>query len=122
LSGDSNGHINTKVDGYDRTYGAFGYGERNSEGTSILDFAIAYNLMVINSHFKEEDHLVTFRNGITKSQIGYFLIRANNRIQCKDCKVIPSEYLGTQHKRLVMDVVIKISKMKKRSVGDPKLR
>jgi len=41
---------------------------------------------------------------------------------CKDCKVIHSEYLGTQHRLLVMDVVIKNSNWKKRSVIDHRVR
>ena len=41
---------------------------------------------------------------------------------CKDCKVTSHEYLGTQHRLLVKDMVIKSSKMKKRSVRDPRLR
>jgi len=41
---------------------------------------------------------------------------------CKDCKVMPIEYLGTQYRLLVMDVVIKNSKMKRKSVRDPRVR
>jgi len=75
---------------------------------------------VVNSPFKKnEDHLVTFKSGSRKTQIDYFLIRADSRRFCKDCKVIPSEYLGTQHRLLVLDVKFKCSKWKKRSVGDP---
>jgi len=58
---------------------------------------------------------VTFRSGSCKTQIDYFLIKANHRRLCKDCKVIPSECLGTQHSLLVMDLVIKSFKVKKRS-------
>ena len=36
---------------------------------------------------------------------------------CKDCKVIPSECLATQHRLLVIDLVIKSFKVKKRSGG-----
>jgi len=36
---------------------------------------------------------------------------------CKDCKVIPSELLGTQHRLLVMDLRIKGLKAKKRSAS-----
>ena len=60
--------------------------------------------------------MVTFRSGLTKVQVDYFLIRVNDRMLCKDCKVIPSEYLGTQLRLLVMDVVTKNLKRKKRSV------
>ena len=71
----------------------------------MLDFAVAYELVVVNSYFKKkEDHLVTFKSGSLKSQIDYFLMRADSRRSLKDCKVIPSEYLGTQHRLLVLDV------------------
>jgi len=66
---------------------------------------------VVNSYFKKkEDHLVTFKSGSMKSQIDYFLIKVDNRKFYKDCKVIPSEYLGTQHRLLVLDVEFKCSK------------
>ena len=96
----------------------FGYGERNNEGVSVLDFTVAYELLVVNSFFKKkEDHLVTFRSGPIKTQTDYFLIRADSRRLCKDCKVISSEYLGTQHRLLVLDVKLKCIKWKRRSVG-----
>ena len=41
---------------------------------------------------------------------------------CTDCKAILTEYLGTQHRLLVMYVEIGISKRKKRTVGDAKAR
>jgi len=60
---------------------------------------------------------VTFRSGSSRTQIDYFLIGANHRSMCKDYKVIPSECLGTQHKKLVMDIMFKSFNVKKRSVG-----
>ena len=89
----------------------------------MLDFAVAYELLVVNSFFKKkEDHLVTFKSGSLKTQIDYFLTRADSRRFCKDCKVIPSEYLGTQHRLLVLDVEFRCSKGKKRRVGDPRVK
>ena len=70
----------------------------------------------------KEDHLVTIKRVTTKTKMGYFLIRADTRRLCKDCKVIPSEYLGPQHGLLVTDVEIKNSNEKKRNVGDPRVR
>jgi len=63
--------------GNDRTHGGLGFGERNSGGVSILDFVVAYDLTIVNSHFKE-DHLVSFRCLIIKNHIDYFLIKVNN--------------------------------------------
>ena len=89
----------------------------------LLDFVVAFDLTVVNSLFKKKDeHLVTFRSGSCRTQIDYFLIRANHRRECKDCKVIPSEWLGTQHKLLVMDLMIKNFKVKKRGRGDVRIR
>jgi len=86
-----------------------------------LDFAVAFELLVVNSFFKKEDHLVTFKSDSIKNQIDYFLTKADNRRLCKDCKMIPSEYLGTQHRLLVLYVELKYSKWK-RSVGKPRVR
>ena len=75
-------------------HGGFDYGERNNGRVFVLDFAVAYELLVVNSYFnKKEDHFLTFKSGSIKTQIDYFLIMANNRRLFKDCKVIPSEYL-----------------------------
>ena len=122
IRGDFNGHIGVDSDRYDAAHGGYSYEERNN-GVFILNFAVAYDLLVVNSYFKKkEDHLVTFKTGSIKTQIDYFLIRANNRRLCKDCKVIPSEYLGTQHRLLVLDVEFKGSKWKKRSIGDTRVK
>ena len=123
MGGDFNGHIGVEADGYARTHRGFGFGDRNSRGVALVDFAIAFDLTIVNSLFKKrEDHLVTFRSESCKTQINFFLIRANHRRLCKNCKVIPSEYLGSQHKLLVMDLVIKNFKVKKRGGGIARIR
>ena len=62
------------------THGGFGYGERNSAGVAIQDFIGAFDLIIVNILFKKkEDHLVTFRSANSKTQINYFLMRANQR-------------------------------------------
>jgi len=122
IGGDFNGHIGVDSDGYDMAHGGFSFGERNNIGVSVLDFAVAYDLLVVNSFFRKENHLVTFKNGSLKTQIDYVLTRVDNRRFCKDYKVIPSEYLDTQHRLLVLDVELKCSKWKKRKVGDPRVK
>ncbi|GJX26431.1 hypothetical protein Tco_0232727 [Tanacetum coccineum] len=49
--GDLNGHR-----GEAKEQGGFDYGVRNEEGRSILDFAIAHDLAVVNSYFNNRDH------------------------------------------------------------------
>ncbi|GKA50437.1 methyltransferase-like protein 2 isoform X1 [Tanacetum coccineum] len=69
LGGGLNGHIGAATEGYAGVHGGFGYGVRNEEGRAILDFAIAHDLVVVNSHFKKRDHhLVTFQSGACSSQ------------------------------------------------------
>jgi len=123
IGGDFNGHIGDKVDGYVRAHGGFGFGERNGGGVALLDFDVAFDLTIVHSLFKKkEDYLVTFRSGSYRTQIDYFLGRTNHKRLCKDCKVRASEYLGTQHRLLVMDLVIKDFKAKKRSEGVTRVR
>ncbi|GKF24606.1 retrovirus-related pol polyprotein LINE-1, partial [Tanacetum coccineum] len=43
-------------------HGGFGFGERNEEGSTILKFATAHDMVVANSFFKKsEAHLITFQ-------------------------------------------------------------
>jgi len=65
---------------------------------------------------------VTFKSGSIKIQIDYFLIRVDSRRLYADCKVITSMYLGTPHRLLVLDMELKCSKWKKRSVGEPTVK
>jgi len=89
----------------------------------VRDFAVAYDLLVVNSLFKKkEDHLVTFRSGSMRTQIDYFLTRADSRRLCKDCKVIPSKFIGSQHRLLGLDVEFKCSRWKKRRIGYPRVK
>ena len=113
-------HIETIIDG---VHGGFGFGERNAGGVSVLDFAMAFDLMVANSFFKKkEDHLVTFKSSSCKTQIDYFLTRKESRRSCKDCKVIPSEFLGTQHRLLVLDAEFKYPRRAKRGVSEARIK
>ena len=43
LAGDMNGHVGSSNVGYDGTHGGFGYGDRNVDGSRILEFADGLN-------------------------------------------------------------------------------
>jgi len=123
IGGDFNGHIESRGEGYEMVHGGLGYGVKNSAGVSILDFAVAYDLSVVNSYFrKREEHLVTFKSGSARTQIDYFLMRANSRRWCRDCKVLPGECLRTQHRLLVLDVEIRGAIRRKRKIGVYKVK
>ncbi|XP_047264579.1 craniofacial development protein 2-like [Capsicum annuum] len=61
IAGDFNGHIGVLPEGYDDVHGDFGFDVRNGEGTDLLNFARAFELVVVNSSFPKEDHLIIFR-------------------------------------------------------------
>jgi hypothetical protein len=54
-------HIGSTRVGFDGVHGSFGYGSRNQEGKSILNFALADDLIIANTLFRKRiSHLVTF--------------------------------------------------------------
>jgi hypothetical protein len=54
IGGDLNGHVGSTRVGFDGVYRDFGYGSRNQEVESILNFALAYDLIVANTLFRKE--------------------------------------------------------------------
>ncbi|XP_019240002.1 PREDICTED: uncharacterized protein LOC109219998 [Nicotiana attenuata] len=111
---DFNGHIGATPGGYDDVHGGFGFGDRNEGGTSLLDFARSFDLVIASSSFpKKREHLVTFWSSVAETQIDYVLCRKSDRGLCMDCKVIPSENLSTLHRLLIMDLEIKRKRRKR---------
>ncbi|XP_070050903.1 uncharacterized protein [Nicotiana tomentosiformis] len=82
IGGDFNGDIGASARGYDDVLGGFGFGDKNEGGTSLLNFARAFDLVIANSSFlKREEHLVTFRNSMGKTQIDYLLCRKCDKVE-----------------------------------------
>ncbi|VFQ67678.1 unnamed protein product [Cuscuta campestris] len=123
IGGDFNGHIGDSAEGFEDVHGGFGFGSRNPAGVSLLEFARASDMLVANSCFpKRDDHLATFVSGVGTTQIDYLLMRRCDRVLCKDVKVIPSENITTQHKLLVMDVMIRWVKHRRATGGNTQIR
>ncbi|XP_019262010.1 PREDICTED: uncharacterized protein LOC109239872 [Nicotiana attenuata] len=79
VGGDFNGHIGATAGGYGEVHGGFGLGVRNGGGTSLLDFARAFELLIANSSFpKRDEHLVTFKSSAARTQIDYLLLRRSD--------------------------------------------
>ncbi|XP_016544163.2 uncharacterized protein LOC107844204 [Capsicum annuum] len=96
IAGDFNWHIGAIHGDYDDVYGGFSFGDRYSEGVALLDFARAFGLVFMNSSFsKKEDHLITIRSALAKTQIDFLLLRKGDRVLCKYYKLISSEQLLT---------------------------
>jgi hypothetical protein len=64
IGGDLNGHLGCTRVGFEGVHRGFGYGSRNQEGESILNFALAYDLIIANTLFRKRvSHLITFSSG-----------------------------------------------------------
>lgn len=71
------------MDCYQGIHRAFGFRVRNENGSSLLEFAIAHELVIVDSYFlKRDDNLITFRSGGHTTQIDYLLIRDRD-IRCR---------------------------------------
>nr|GEU51360.1 reverse transcriptase domain-containing protein [Tanacetum cinerariifolium] len=85
IGDDLNGHIRAVADGYAGVHAGFGYGARNDEGHTFLEFATTHDLVVANSFFKKSDgHLITFQSGGHNTQIDYLLVRKGEVLSASD--------------------------------------
>jgi hypothetical protein len=117
IRGDLNGHVGTARGGFERVHEGFEYGEQNQEGEEILNFSIAYDLIVANTFFRKKiSHLITFNNDQHSSQIDFVLTRREERPNCMDYKVIPDECVDTQHTFLVADFHFQVGVRRDRDV------
>jgi hypothetical protein len=109
IGGDLNGQVGSTRVSFDGVHGGFGYGSRNQEGDGILNFALAYDLIVVNTLFRKRvSHLVTFSSSQQCSQIDFILARREDRHACLDCKVIPGECVVPQYKLVVADFYFRV--------------
>jgi hypothetical protein len=109
IGGDLNGHVGVTNAGFEQVNGGFGYGGRNQEGEDVLNFVLAYDLLIANTLFsKRESHLVTFQSGQHSSQIDFILARREDRRAFLDCKEIPGECVVPQHKLVVADFSFRV--------------
>ena len=69
-------------------HGGQGFGEKNELGDTILDFALAFDPVIVNTCFKKRDeHLITYKSGTNRSQIDFFLVKNYDRLSCKTVRL-----------------------------------
>ena len=111
ICGDFNGLIGKAALGYEGIHDRYGFGKQNINGERILEFAVSNNLVVGNSKFvKKDNHLITYQSGGYSSQIDYILLQCNKFHLVEDIKVVSGEECITQHRLLICDLKLKISK------------
>jgi len=105
LAGDMNGCVGSSNVGYDGTHGGFGYGDRNADGSRILEFADGLKLVICKTLFmKQESQLVTYAADPVKSTVDYIIVREEDKAKVHNVKVIPNEDYVPKHKLLVVDM------------------
>ena len=79
--GDWNGHVGHAGTGYKEVHGAKGYGrpEPDVKGERILEYALAFDLLLGNTCFKKRDSHITYKSGNTATQIDFILFRRTMR-------------------------------------------
>jgi hypothetical protein len=83
IRGDLNVHVCSTTVGFEGVHRGFGYVSRNQEGEGILNFVLAYNLIVANTLFRKRvSYLVTFSSGQHCSQINFILTRREDMHAC----------------------------------------
>jgi hypothetical protein len=123
IGGDLNGHVGSIRVDFDWVHGSFGYGSRNQEGDGILNFALAYDLIVVNTLFRKRvSHLVTFSSDQHCSQIDFILARRDDMHACLDCMVIPGECVVPQHKLVVADFRFRVRLQRSKRVQAPRTK
>jgi len=113
LAGDMNGRVGSNSAGYDGMHGGYRFGDRNADGSRILEFADGLNLVICSTLFmKQESKLVTYVAGSAKSTADYIMVRQGDKVKVCNVKVIPSEECMPKHKLLVMDMRFKLIQQK----------
>jgi hypothetical protein len=121
--GDLNEHVGSNRVSFDGVHGGFGYESMNQEREGILNFALAYDLIVANTLFRKRvSHLVTFSSGQYCSQIDFILTRREDMHACLDCKVIPGECVVPQHKLVVADFCFWVRLQRSKRVQAPRMK
>ncbi|XP_068240963.1 craniofacial development protein 2-like [Palaemon carinicauda] len=63
MGGDLNGHLGISREGIKRVHGGWGVGERNDGGERVIDFAVTFDLAMINTFFEKKiNKLITYRS------------------------------------------------------------
>jgi len=104
-AGDMNRHIGSSNVGYDGMHGGLGYGDRNVNGSRILEFAYWLNLVICNIMFmKQEFKLVTYAAGPVKSTVDYIIVQQEDKAKVHNVKVCQDEECVPKDNLLVMDM------------------
>ena len=124
VNGDLNGHIGETNEIISRIHGGNYFGGRNEQGETVIDFALSNDLAICNTLFKKRpEHLITYKSGNRASQIDLMMYRRRDRVEIQNCKVIPGDHVTSQHRLVVIDLIIKVPRTQtNRRVGMKRIK
>lgn len=99
IMGDFNAKVGEQRDGEENAIGKFGYGERNNNGTRLINFALENNITILNSLFKKRpSRKWTWRSpdGKYTNEVDYIL--SNRPKFFNDVNVINNLNFHTDHR------------------------
>ena len=98
LAGDMYGHVGSNSVGHNGMHGGYGFGDRNADGSMILEFVAGLNLVICNTLFmKQESKLVTYVAGSAKIRVDYIMARQEDKVKVRNVKIIPNEECVPKH-------------------------
>ena len=122
VGGDLNGHVGSEKRGYEEAHGGYGIGEMNEDGIKVLEFAIAYQLKIMNTMFQKlPNHLVTYNSNGNQTQIDFIMVKKDFAKEIIDCKALPGEQITSQHRVVIMKLKTK-RRFKRKTVGKKRIR
>ena len=87
--------------------GKHGFGRRNLEGQTVVDFAKRLELIVSNTMFvKRSMQKITYSSGGNNTQVDYILVRRKRMKEVWDAKVITGDSVAKQHRLVVSKMVM----------------
>ena len=99
LGGDWNARVGKQVTGEDnRVLGAFGYGDRNHRGQTLVDWALLNKLAILNTQFqKRPERQWTYSKGNVELQLDYILCEWSKRKHCTNSGTTQEITVGVDH-------------------------
>ena len=112
--GDFNAKIPREHDNERGHVSMYGQGERSDNGDALVEFAVAHDLRMMNTFYKQHPRRLftwTHPNGYSKNQIDFILVPNRWKSSITNVKTLPGADCGTDHELASAKITIKLNLM-----------
>ena len=96
------------LNGYEGVHAGFGYGIRNMEGETILEFGDGMDMIVCGTQFEKDDNkIVKYLSRGSYTTVDYLMICKQDRKCLCDVKAIPGEEAASQHHLILPNMKVR---------------